>query len=306
MSDTDILHDLLDEARTRCDIVIVDTPPGLGSVVRRTLEASQHVLVPLQCEPLALQTTPQILRAIQAIVATNSELTLDGILLTMYETGNPACIRVAGIRPRTLPQTWCSDTVVPRSAATADAFAAGQPVVIRDPGDPAAQGIHPRRAGLLGSRSAFSEGADPPAGIAYARRPLFLAAVAATAGACDDIPTNPQQVFALTVDSAPLNALGEWRAIPCANTNGVVKPLTGQAFNVSSSPLTGVPVKFISLNPNQLTINSANIAIGAKAGDSVARVIAGAQSLQSLPFTLPVVLRRIASSTRRISTPRTQ
>ena len=69
VSDTDILHELLDEARARCDIVIVDTPPGLGSVVRRTLEASQHVLVPLQCEPLALQTTPQILRAIQAIVA---------------------------------------------------------------------------------------------------------------------------------------------------------------------------------------------------------------------------------------------
>ncbi len=139
VSDTDILHELLDEARTRCDIVIVDTPPGLGSVVRRTLEASQHVLVPLQCEPLALQTTPQILRAIQAIVATNSELTLDGILLTMYETGNPACIRVAEYVRTHLPPDMVLDTVVPRSAATADAFAAGQPVVIRDPGDPAAQ-----------------------------------------------------------------------------------------------------------------------------------------------------------------------
>ena len=49
-------------------IVIVDTPPGLGPLVRRTLEASQHVVVPLQCEPLALQTTPQILRAIQALL----------------------------------------------------------------------------------------------------------------------------------------------------------------------------------------------------------------------------------------------
>jgi chromosome partitioning protein len=139
VSDTDILHELLDEARARCDIVIVDTPPGLGSVVRRALEASQHVLVPLQCEPLALQTTPQILRAIQAIVATNAELTLDGILLTMYEPGNPACIRVAEYVRRHLPPDMVLDTIVPRTAATADAFAAGQPVVVRDPADPAAQ-----------------------------------------------------------------------------------------------------------------------------------------------------------------------
>jgi chromosome partitioning protein len=139
VSDTDILSDLLAEARARCDIVIVDTPPGLGPVVRRALEASQHVLVPLQCEPLALQTTPQILRAIQAIVATNTELTLDGILLTMYEATNPACVRVAEYVRTHLPRDMVLECVVPRSAASADAFAAGQPVVLRDPTDPAAQ-----------------------------------------------------------------------------------------------------------------------------------------------------------------------
>lgn len=151
VSDTDILHELLDEARARCDIVIVDTPPGLGSVVRRTLEASQHVLIPLQCEPLALHTTPQILRAIQAIVATNSELTLDGILLTMYEPTNPACIRVAQYVRTHLPSDMVLEIVVPRSSATADAFAAGQPVVIRDPADPAAQ-AYVKLATLLAER----------------------------------------------------------------------------------------------------------------------------------------------------------
>ena len=139
VADTDILHNLLAEARSRCDIVIVDTPPGLGAVVRRALEASQHVLVPLQCEPLALQTTPQILRAIQTIVPTNGELTLDGILLTMYEPSNPACVRVANYVRSHLPRDIVLETVVPRSAASADAFAAGQPVVIHDPGDAAAQ-----------------------------------------------------------------------------------------------------------------------------------------------------------------------
>jgi chromosome partitioning protein len=139
VAETDLLADLLATARERCHVVVVDTPPGLGSIVRRVLESSQHVLVPLQCEPLALQTTPQILRAIQDVVAGNDALTLDGILLTMFEAGNPASQRVAEYVRRHLPRNMVFDIVVPRTAASSEAFAAGQPVVLRDPADPAAQ-----------------------------------------------------------------------------------------------------------------------------------------------------------------------
>ena len=139
VSETNVLHDLLHTARERCHVVIVDTPPGLGPVARRVLEASQHVIVPLQCEPLALQTTPQILRGIQDVVAVNEALTLDGILLTMYDRTSPACERVAAAVRSHLPPNLVFDVVVPRSPAAADAFAAGQPVVLRDPADPAAQ-----------------------------------------------------------------------------------------------------------------------------------------------------------------------
>jgi chromosome partitioning protein len=139
VAETNLLGDLLETARQRCHVVVVDTPPGLGPVVRRVLEASQHVLVPLQCEPLALQTTPQILRGIQDIAATNEQLTLDGILLTMYDSASPACARVSDYVRRNLPSDMVFDTVIPRSAAAADAFAAGQPVVLRDPADAAAQ-----------------------------------------------------------------------------------------------------------------------------------------------------------------------
>jgi chromosome partitioning protein len=138
MAGSNMLHEVLDEARSRCDVVIVDTPPGLGPVVRRALEASQHVLVPLQCEPLALQTTPQILRAIQDIVTCNPHITLDGILLTMYDASNPACVRVADYARAHLPADMVFPTVIPRTVASTDAFGAGQPVVLRAPSDPAA------------------------------------------------------------------------------------------------------------------------------------------------------------------------
>src|SRR6476620_7607569 len=139
IAETSILPELLETARARCHVVVVDSPPGIGPITRKVLEASQHVIVPLQCEPLALQTTPQILRGIQHVVEINSELTLDGILMTMFEPGNPASERVVDYVRRHLPANIVFDTVIPRTIATADAFAAGQPVVLRTPGDPAAQ-----------------------------------------------------------------------------------------------------------------------------------------------------------------------
>src|SRR6266487_6777388 len=135
IAETTILPDLLETARARCHVVVVDTPPGLGAITRRVLGASQHVIVPLQCEPLALQTTPQILRGIQDVVATNEDLTLDGILMTLFEAGNPASERVVDYVRRHLPSNIVFDTVIPRTIATADAFAAGQPVVLRTPAD---------------------------------------------------------------------------------------------------------------------------------------------------------------------------
>jgi chromosome partitioning protein len=131
--------DLFTRARERGYIVIVDTPPGLGPVVHRVLACSQHVLIPLQCEPLALQTTTQILRGIRAALAENPGLALEGILLTMVEPGNPASERVAAYVREQLPRGLVLDVVVPRTAASIDAFAAGQPVVLRTPEDPAAQ-----------------------------------------------------------------------------------------------------------------------------------------------------------------------
>jgi chromosome partitioning protein len=137
--ETNVLQDLLQMAEQRCQVVVVDTPPGLGSITRKVLTGSEHVIVPLQCEPLALQTTPQILRAIQDIVSVNDRLTLDGILLTMYEANNPASDRVVEYVRKHLPANIVFDVLIPRTVATADAFAAGQPVVVRNPADSAAQ-----------------------------------------------------------------------------------------------------------------------------------------------------------------------
>jgi len=145
------LGELFKRARTRGYIVVVDTPPGLGAITRRVLAHSEHVIVPLQCEPLALQTTTQILRAVRDASTTNASLVLDGILLTMLEDGNAVSQRVAEYVRAQLPAELLFDVAIPRTMASIDAFAAGQPVVLRSPNDPAAR-AYTRLAELLDAK----------------------------------------------------------------------------------------------------------------------------------------------------------
>ncbi len=138
-ADRDGIATLLDRAVERGYVVIVDTPPGLGPIVHRVLETAQHVLGPLQCEPLALQTSTQILRGVRVALVENPSLVLEGILLTMVESGNPVSERVAAYVRDQMPTGLVLELSVPRTMASSEAFAAGQPLVVRSPEDPAAQ-----------------------------------------------------------------------------------------------------------------------------------------------------------------------
>jgi chromosome partitioning protein len=137
ISGTNRLVELFERARARGYLVLVDTPPGLGTITRRVLACTDHVLVPLQCEPLALQTTTQILRAVREASRTNPAMVLDGILLTMLEQASEVSNRVAEYVREQLPAELVFDVAIPRTMATSDAFAAGQPVVLRSPDDAA-------------------------------------------------------------------------------------------------------------------------------------------------------------------------
>ena len=132
------LKELFALAVDRGYAVVVDTPPGLGPIVQSVLAASDRVIVPLQCEPLALQTTSQILKGIRAAIEKHDSLRLEGIVLTLYEEESPICRRIAERVREQLPRELLFDMPIPRTAATVEAFAAGQPVVVRSPEDPAA------------------------------------------------------------------------------------------------------------------------------------------------------------------------
>jgi chromosome partitioning protein len=132
------LRELFELAVERGYLVVVDTPPGLGPIVQAVLAVSDRVLVPLQCEPLALQTTSQILKGVRDAIAKHDTLRLEGILLTLYEDDSEICRKIAARVREQLPAELVFELPVPRTRATVEAFAAGQPVVLRSPDDPAA------------------------------------------------------------------------------------------------------------------------------------------------------------------------
>jgi chromosome partitioning protein len=131
------LKELFALAVQRGYAVVVDTPPGLGPIVQAVLSASDRVLVPLQAEPLSLQTTAQILKGIRGAIERHDTLRLEGIVLTMYEESNELCRKIAERVRQQLPPELVFPVPIPRTNATVEAFAAGQPVVIRSPNDPA-------------------------------------------------------------------------------------------------------------------------------------------------------------------------
>lgn len=78
------------------DYVIVDSPPGASALVELALLLSDSVVIPLQCQPLALRIMPRILADIKELISSaNPRLTVEGVLLTMYDFYQPLSQEIA-------------------------------------------------------------------------------------------------------------------------------------------------------------------------------------------------------------------
>jgi chromosome partitioning protein len=109
------------------DIVIVDTPSGLGRVTIAALTAAEFVLLAFQTESLALRSIGQGLRVLEHLQSeANPGLQLLGILPTLVERERPGTHAVLSEMWNGFPDTL--ETVIPRTEAFARASALGVPV----------------------------------------------------------------------------------------------------------------------------------------------------------------------------------
>ena len=80
-----ILKEALTPMKEEYDYIIVDCPPSLGMLTINALAASDGIIIPMQCEFYALEGLSQLVITISRIKQKyNKDLTITGILLTMY------------------------------------------------------------------------------------------------------------------------------------------------------------------------------------------------------------------------------
>ncbi len=81
-----LLKSSIDEIKYKYDYIIIDCPPSLGLLTINALSAADSIIIPIQCEYLALEGLGKLLNTIKSIQKLhNKNLEIEGLLLTMYD-----------------------------------------------------------------------------------------------------------------------------------------------------------------------------------------------------------------------------
>ncbi len=128
------MRDALDSVRMRYDVILIDCPPSLGLITLNMLAAADSVLIPLQCEYFALEGITHLMKTIEMVrKAINPGLSIDGVLLTMYDARLNLSRQVAS-DTRAFFGDRVFQTVVPRNVRLAEAPSFGKPIHTYDIG----------------------------------------------------------------------------------------------------------------------------------------------------------------------------
>ncbi|MEN8723637.1 MAG: ParA family protein [Alphaproteobacteria bacterium] len=126
------IDDLIAATDRPFDYILIDCPPALSLLTINAMVAASDVLIPLQTEFFALEGMSQLFKTIEAVTeALNPELTIEGVVLTMYDRRNNLSDQVAD-DVRSVLGDKVYDTVIPRNVRVSEAPSHGQPALIYD------------------------------------------------------------------------------------------------------------------------------------------------------------------------------
>lgn len=112
--------------------VLIDCPPSLNLITVNAMAAANAILVPLQCEFFALEGLSQLLSTVEQVRTTlNPELTIHGIVLTMFDARNNLSNQVVE-DVRQFMGAKVYDTIIPRNVRVSEAPSYGKPVLLYD------------------------------------------------------------------------------------------------------------------------------------------------------------------------------
>lgn len=118
------------ELKENYDYILIDCPPSLGLLTVNALTAAGSVLIPMQCEYFAMEGLGQLINTINLIKENlNPDLTIEGILLTMYDARNNLSKEVMNQVKTHFPDK-AFHAVVPRAVALSEAPSFGKPIIL--------------------------------------------------------------------------------------------------------------------------------------------------------------------------------
>lgn len=126
------LREALERIRKFFHFILIDCPPSLGFLTINALTAADSALIPIQCEFYSMEGIPELLRIFDEVrTYLNPSLTLEGILLTMYDERTNLSKQVAEEVRRSL-KGITYEVVIPRNVRLAEAPSFGKSAILYD------------------------------------------------------------------------------------------------------------------------------------------------------------------------------
>lgn len=128
-----VLKNSIDYVKEDFDYIIIDCPPSLNMLTVNAMTTADSILVPIQCEYCALEGISQLVHTIEIVQERlNPELTIDGVVFTMYDARTNLSNDVVDTVKENL-QARIYNTIIPRNVRLAEAPSNGLPINIYDP-----------------------------------------------------------------------------------------------------------------------------------------------------------------------------
>jgi chromosome partitioning protein len=126
------LSDALNQVKDDYDFIVVDCAPSLGLVTLNALTAADSVMIPVQCEYFALEGLGKLLNTVKIVQSgLNPKLSVEGILLTMYDTRLRLSNQVVE-EVRVHFQDLVLSTVIHRNTRLGEAPSHGESIILHD------------------------------------------------------------------------------------------------------------------------------------------------------------------------------
>ncbi len=126
------LKKILDTIPQVYQYVLIDCPPSLGLLTINALTGAKSYLIPLACEYYPLEGLTQLLKTVELVHQNlNSNLRLEGVLLTMYD-GRVKLSQQVAEEAKKFFQNGVYKTVIPRNVRLTEAPSFGKPVLLYD------------------------------------------------------------------------------------------------------------------------------------------------------------------------------